>query len=542
MLYTQSGYDASVDERRSDAVITIIGNTYTDNTWRQGGYNIGTGAYYNNANRICTTTAIPISAATTYTFVFDSVKITNPRILIHYYTGIGGAIMTYSYGADGSYSITFTPTVGTVIQIEIYSAAAIVPADLCGCQFDVGTTSPYYYKFTKAPLTRVNLIEEVSPTSETLPMSELNFSFDNTVYGLTPMSSTGVIDGIPRGTMISVRFGLGGATLGYTDNRYYFIDHATTDDGGMTIDVVAYDAFAYLDTKTFNRGEYTTTSAAMQTVVNYILNGTGISGTASGLTVPYPYLIPNVSVKEALRMLAQKMCCQLRWNATTKKIEIKTTTPYVTPNGEIGINDQYNLPAITTPDYVNAVDVNIYEWRAKELDNSVYVEKTQHVNGTLSVVVPHEAAKIVNVICSGGTIVIEAHYLYYSVIVVSAADVDVTVQLWGFSYGYEKIDSYEYSTAGAGETVYIRTIDNPSITSAATAEQVATWTLGQLPINRMFEISGRGNPAFELWDFVTVASEYAAKTTTLSYGNRILKQEFDFDGTLKSYITTANYS
>lgn len=222
--------------------------------------------------------------------------------------------------------------------------------------------------YNRNSIGKLSLTYGVSPSSDSLPTRELEFTLDNSDKTYNLLNPDGVYQYLQQGQELIAKIIIDG--MNYSMGGFYFTS-AEIDTTGIIPKIVANDRVYALDGRTYDAGEDATAafSDAIDTVLaGYDIKrkyGGGIAGRTVSMAIPQ-----GTTVREAVRLLAQAARCAV-WIDLDGVMQFRDIVP-----SDIGSEDGYITPdelhdygGVTIGEIVDGVRLNVRnEYRVAEAD------------------------------------------------------------------------------------------------------------------------------------------------------------------------------
>lgn len=386
-------------------------------------------------------------------------------------------------------------------------------------------------EYTGNELISVNVMEDISTTSDTTSTDELTFTLDNSDKTFNILNPSGVYNYLQRKQKIIPYFGVMKANLlyEYVPMGIFYLTEWKSDQGSLTATFTARDVLDILGQSVYRKGKQQ--SRTLYDLAIDVLTDAGVTDYTidSALnSITSTGNIPLMTHREALQLIAiagKAVCYSDRYGDVVIKQLSNTPTTQT-----IDFDNVYNSPQITLDKLVNTIELSVSNYVARGSSEEIY-NGSLTISGTMNVWIEFKEfpCQTISSIVTGGTLNTETYYGNAGVLNITASGV-VTITTTGTVL--EKSDSiYSLldSTAPAGEQTISIKIDNPLVTSNAIAYDVATWILAEHKKRFIYDINWRGAPHLECGDIVTVEDEFSEDKLV-----RLTKNQFDFAGSLSA--------
>lgn len=338
--------------------------------------------------------------------------------------------------------------------------------------------------YTGEKLIKMNLIEEMNVTGDTIPANELKFTVDNTDREFNILNPEGFYKYLNKRQEVNASIGVEIApeVFEYIDIKKYYLTDWQSNEGALTTTFTARDALELL-----NQYEYNTPyTGTLYGLAADVLIKAGIAGyyldpiLQDIPTTGFPTKINSRKAMQCIGIAAQCAVYQAR-------------------TGNFNVRQFKELDARTT--YIQfAGEADMFAGIAYVATDSGYLMK----NISFDNVYAPPQIKLGKLIKS------------------------ITINVYSGSSKTE----YVFSNVGAAEGSALK-LDNPLIQSITLAQNVAAWLLSESNQRALYSVNWRQNPALEPGDIVIVEDSFGAKKQS-----RITKQEFEYAGYLSGKTET----
>lgn len=332
-------------------------------------------------------------------------------------------------------------------------------------------------QYEDSSLIKMNLVEEVSIISDTLPSNELKFTVDNSNKEFDILNPDGIYAYLKEMQEAKAEIGveLDNENIEYIPMGKFYLDDWQSDEKSITATFTAKDIINILE---------------------------DISFTSFGAGTLYDIAVNVMNAAEITDYYIDSRLKDISSNGFTEKLSCREALQYIAIAGKAAaFQDRYgtlNIKQFTTIDssvnYINfcgGADVfcgavypeleNGFDMKSITLDNMY--DKPQ----------------------------INLDSIVKNVIIVI--------------YGTDKTEvSYDNEIVTSGITLKV---DNPLINNTSQAQKVASWIISESNLRAHYTVNWRQNPALECTDVVLIEDGYGSKKQS-----RITKQEFNYEGYL----------
>lgn len=338
--------------------------------------------------------------------------------------------------------------------------------------------------YTGEKLIKMNLIEEMNVTGDTIPANELKFTVDNTDREFNILNPDGFYKYLNKRQEVNASIGIEVApdVFEYIDIKKYYLTDWQSNEGALTTTFTARDALELLDQYEYN-SPYTETLYGLAADV---LTKAGITGyyldpvLRDIPTAGFPVKINSRKAMQCIGIAAQCAVYQAR-------------------TGDFNVRQFKELDARTT--YIQfAGEPDMFAGIAYVATDSGYLMK----NISFDNVYAPPQIKLGKLIKS------------------------IAINVYS---GTSKTE-YVFFNVGAEEGSALK-LDNPLIQSVTLAQSVAAWLLSESNQRALYSVNWRQNPALEPGDIVIVEDSFGAKKQS-----RITKQQFEYAGYLSGKTET----
>lgn len=398
-------------------------------------------------------------------------------------------------------------------------------------------------EYTDDDLFGLNIINEVSIISDTLPIDSLDFRIVNNDMKFDLLNPLGIYRKLKERQVVKPYIGVNiGNTFEYTQMGRYYLKEWSTDD--IEASFVAYSIVDILDNETYTYGKLEQRN--LYNMIVELLDGIAdydIDLNLKGINVLG--CIGLVTKREALRLMAQAGNCIVVSDETgkliIKKIEnIKSRNVNLRYSGEyytgqiipevdlakrnlyISSDDMYSYPQIVQTKPYTGVKVSISNFSmdssAEEVtlyDGIVKIPTVQRTQSEYKVWVSYNSSPATNVVIVGAD-----KYDIYAYGCYVYIKVDTEIFITGKTVN---VNTDYYSV---GETENLCTIDNILISDKNAAINVAENVLNDYDLQATIDY--RGYAYLDSGDNIIVETQYGDHNFCLT------KQTFEYDGTLSS--------
>ncbi len=183
-------------------------------------------------------------------------------------------------------------------------------------------------------------------------------------------------------------------------------------------------------------------------------------------------------------------------------------------------------PTVEKSSQVKTVTVNCYSYVPASAATEIYHQDIT-LNGAITLNISHDAATEISASLTGGTITVQEHYTYYSVLVISGSGT-ATLSITGKML----------TTASVGVVKQINpqgedkpALTNPLITDLTNAQNTAVWIADYFGKRNSLTTGYRGNPEADAHDLVYMESEFEGL-----FPARIMEHKIEFNGALSGTV------
>lgn len=383
--------------------------------------------------------------------------------------------------------------------------------------------------YTRSDLTEYRHEASVDPISAEAPMGRISFSLDNRDDKFDPTNDAGMSKYLSERQKMTVRYGqrLGDGSTEFIPGGVFYLSEWDVPQNGLCADFTARDLCGLMTSGDYIKGVYCPSGATLYSLAEDVLTDAGIS--------------PSLwSLDESLRAIktvaplpvAQHLVC-LQYIAAAAKCILgcgrdgifRIAPASETPTGyALTAANMFERPEISLSRPLGAVVTKVYTYSAGRSE-SVLATATVAVNGTREVVLRYSgAATDVNSSAEGGSVLITSKYYSGACRLVLQGNGDVTVTVRGKPLA-TAATLHTVSVGGTGET---QEVDDPLITSSATADSVGAWVASRLGGRKTMKISSwRADPRLDAGDIVTVAGKYATESV------RVTALKYEYSGAFR---------
>lgn len=387
-------------------------------------------------------------------------------------------------------------------------------------------------EYTDNEIIKLNVIEEVDPTSNTVTSNETKFTLDNQSQEFNILNPVGIYAYLQRKQKIKPYLGLV-VTDTYTEYvpmGVYYLNEWKSDEGALTATFVARDILDLLQQSTYRKG--IKQSRTLYNLAVDVLSDAGITDyvidTALQSITSVGH-IPIMTHKEALQLIANAGMAVV-YSDRFGVIQIKQLDSVALSGEAIDFDNVYEKPKLELNKLINTVEVVVSNYVAKASSEKIY-EGTIAITGTVNVWIEYKSgpAQSISSVITGGGVVVNSQTYYGSAALLNlTASGSVTITTTGTVLERsQSIYLTQDAEALAGEQPLGQKVDNELITSNALASSLGAYLLAEYQARFQYEIPWRQNQAYEAGDIVSVANEFGTNTDV-----RITKNEFNYSGYL----------
>ncbi|WP_340391926.1 hypothetical protein [Paenibacillus sp. FSL E2-0190] len=338
--------------------------------------------------------------------------------------------------------------------------------------------------YTGEKLIKMNLIEEMNVTGDTIPANELKFTVDNTDREFNILNPEGFYKYLNKRQEVNASIGVEIApdVFEYIDIKKYYLTDWQSNEGALTTTFTARDALEMLDQYEYN----TTYTGTLYGLASDVLTKAGITGYYLD---PVLQDIPTTGFPAKINSRKAMQCIGIASQCAV----------YQARSGDFNVRQFKELDARTT--YIQfAGEPDMYAGIAYVATDSGYLMK----NISFDNVYAPPQIKLSKLIKA------------------------LTINVYSGSSKTE----YLFPNVGVEEGTALK-LDNPLIQSLTLAHGVAAWLLSESNQRALYSVNWRQNPALEPGDIVIVEDSFGAKKQS-----RITKQEFEYAGYLSGKTET----
>jgi len=233
-------------------------------------------------------------------------------------------------------------------------------------------------QFDRHGVEKANLVYSADMACEALPSRQLVFSFNNLNKEYNLINPNGLYAYLQQGQALYVKTSVNGEVV---DMGSFEFSKSESGDDDITGEITANDyVLSKLDLSVFSGGSNTT--ATLQTAVNTILSGLGITASFATPSYVVGMTIPRGTTKrEAIRYLAQAAMCSV-WVDRAGVLQIRPLTVSVTANDELTADRMPSMGGISVSEPVEVVRLRVSNEYTTDLDGNPRSTEIQYTAGT----------------------------------------------------------------------------------------------------------------------------------------------------------------
>lgn len=183
-------------------------------------------------------------------------------------------------------------------------------------------------------------------------------------------------------------------------------------------------------------------------------------------------------------------------------------------------------PVVQKSSQVKSVTVSCYSYTPAAESTQLYNEPIT-LNGNITLNISHDAATEISATVTGGTIIAQTHYTYYSVISLSGTG-EATLTVSGKVLTTSSVSVVKQLNAQGEEK---QPLQNPLITDLTNAQDTAIWIADYFSKRNFLTTDYRGNPEIDAHDLVYIESQFEGL-----FPARIIEHRIEFNGALSGSV------